>query len=94
MFRFDTEVGAVIPRVFLDDTDDDRAAVLGLVDQASMYPLADFDGTMKYVSWTNRRRSTATVAPPRARPRRSGSIPTRSSTCWAPCSTRFQARPG
>ena len=53
MFRFDTEVGAVIPRVFLDDTDDDRAAVLGLVDQVSMYPLADFDGTMKYVDWTN-----------------------------------------
>ena len=53
VFRFDTRCGVVIPRVFLDDTDDDRAAVRPLVDKISAYPLSDFDGTMKVVDWGN-----------------------------------------
>ena len=51
VFRFDTRVGVVIPRVFLDDTDEDRAEVQALVNQISMYPLEEFDGTLKVVDW-------------------------------------------
>ncbi|MGJ4843577.1 DUF1254 domain-containing protein [Leifsonia sp. Le1] len=53
VFRHDTRSGVVIPRVFLDDTDEDRAAVAPLVDQISVYPLTDYDGTMKIVDWGN-----------------------------------------
>ena len=51
-FRYDTSVGIIIPRVFMDDTDADRAAILPLVSQISMYPLDEYDGTMKSVDWT------------------------------------------
>lgn len=52
VFRYDTRVGVVIPRVFMDDTEDDRAAIQPLVNRISMYPLAEFDGTMKTVDWS------------------------------------------
>ncbi|MEN0083881.1 MAG: DUF1254 domain-containing protein [Leifsonia sp.] len=52
VFRYDTRCGVVIPRVFLDDTDEDRAAVLPLINQISVYPLADYDGTMKVIDWS------------------------------------------
>ncbi|KAB8193658.1 DUF1214 domain-containing protein [Nonomuraea phyllanthi] len=51
VFRYDTRGAVVIPRVFLDDTAEDRAAVRPLVDRISMYPLAEYDGTMKVVDW-------------------------------------------
>lgn len=53
VFRHDTRSGVVIPRVFLDDTAEDREEVTGLVNQISMYPLAEFDGTLKTTDWTN-----------------------------------------
>ena len=62
VLRYDTRVGAVIPRVFMDDTDEDRAAVLPFVERISMYPLAEFDGSLKRVDWT----SAPTFAPPAA----------------------------
>lgn len=37
----------------MDDTDADRAAVQPLVNQVSVYPLADFDATMKTVDWSD-----------------------------------------
>ncbi|GMA23263.1 hypothetical protein GCM10025864_10220 [Luteimicrobium album] len=52
VFRYDTRVGVAAPRVFLDDTDEDRALVRGLVDRISMYPLDEFDGTLKVVDWS------------------------------------------
>lgn len=51
VFRYDTRVAVVIPRVFMDDTDADRQAVQPLVDQISVYPLDDYDGTTKVVDW-------------------------------------------
>lgn len=51
VFRYDTRVAVVIPRVFMDDTDADRQAVQSLVDQISVYPLDDYDGTIKVVDW-------------------------------------------
>lgn len=53
VFRYDTRVGVVIPRIFLDDTADDRAEIGPLVDRIGMYPLAQFDGTVKVVDWAN-----------------------------------------
>ena len=51
VFRYDTVVGAVIPRLFMDDTAADREAVQPLVNQMSMYPLAQYDGTIKHTDW-------------------------------------------
>jgi len=51
VFRYGTRVCVVIPRVFLDDTDEDRAQVRELVNQISVYPLDEFDGTLKVVDW-------------------------------------------
>jgi len=52
VFRYDTRMGVVIPRFFLDDTDEDRAAILPLVNQVSMYPLAEYTGEVKLVDWS------------------------------------------
>ncbi|AHH16044.1 hypothetical protein NONO_c12370 [Nocardia nova SH22a] len=53
VFRYDTRIGVVIPRVFLDDTAEDRAAIAPLVDRISVYPLSEFDGTTKVVDWSD-----------------------------------------
>ncbi|GAA1061962.1 DUF1254 domain-containing protein [Agromyces bracchium] len=53
VFRYDTRIGIVIPRVFLDDTAEDRAAVAPVVNRISVYPLEKFDGTMKVTDWAN-----------------------------------------
>ena len=47
--RSSTELANIIPRVFLDDTDEDRAAIQTVLDQIVAYPLKDFDGTMKTI---------------------------------------------
>ncbi|MEU4433111.1 DUF1254 domain-containing protein [Nocardia rhamnosiphila] len=52
VFRFDTRCGVVIPRVFLDDTPQDREAIAPLIDRISVYPLSEFDGTTKVVDWS------------------------------------------
>jgi hypothetical protein len=52
MFRATTNTGFVIPRVFMDDTDADRAAVQPLVNQIDMYPLSKFDGKQKHRDWS------------------------------------------
>ncbi|MFI8976968.1 DUF1254 domain-containing protein [Nocardia asteroides] len=52
VFRHDTRSGVVIPRVFLDDTPADRAAIAPLVDRISMYPLSEYDGTVKVTDWS------------------------------------------
>ena len=39
------------PRVFMDDTPDDRQAIRPLVNQIVSYPLSEFDGTMKTKEW-------------------------------------------
>jgi hypothetical protein len=50
-FRSSTRTGYVIPRVFMDDTAADRAAIQSVINQITMYPLAEFDGSMKRVDW-------------------------------------------
>ncbi len=52
VFRSPTNTGVVIPRVFLNDTTEDRRAVLEMVSGISLYPLSRFDGKMKSKDWT------------------------------------------
>lgn len=39
------------PRIFLNDTDEDREAVKPLVNQLNAYPLSEFDGSVKIKNW-------------------------------------------
>ncbi len=39
------------PRVFLNDTDEDRAAVKPIINQINAYPLTEFNGEMKIIDW-------------------------------------------
>src|SRR5262249_34869366 len=38
-------------RVFQDDTPEDKATIQGLLSQVMVYPLTEFDGTMKTKDW-------------------------------------------
>ena len=52
VFRASTGTAFVVPRVFQDDTPDDRRAVQALIAGIDLYPLAKFDGTMKTRDWS------------------------------------------
>ena len=49
--RSPTELANAVPRVFLNDTTEDRAAIRSLVNQIVVYPVAEFDGQMKTVDY-------------------------------------------
>jgi len=53
IFRSQTNLGCVIPRVFQADDPADRQAVQPLLRQIMAYPLAEFDGTMKEKDWSD-----------------------------------------
>jgi hypothetical protein len=50
--RSSTELANFIPRIFMDYTKEDRAAIRPLVNQIVSYPLAEFDGKMKLVDYS------------------------------------------
>jgi hypothetical protein len=52
MFRFDTRIAVCIPRVFMDDTDSDRAAIQPVINQVMTYPLGEYTGQMRTTDWT------------------------------------------
>lgn len=52
VLRSSTEFGMIVPRIFMDDSDEDRKAIQPLINQIVMYPLKDFDGNMKIVDWS------------------------------------------
>ncbi|UTF60172.1 DUF1254 domain-containing protein [Gilvimarinus sp. DA14] len=52
VFRSQTNLGAVFPRIFMDDTAEDRKAIQPLIDQVSAYPLSEYTGEMKTVDWS------------------------------------------
>lgn len=52
VFRFDTRIAAVIPRVFMNDTDEDRAAIQPLINQVMAYSLADYTGDLRTTDWS------------------------------------------
>ena len=51
--RSSTEFTFAGPRIFLNDTDKDRAAIQPLLNQINAYPLAEFDGKMKPKDWNS-----------------------------------------
>jgi hypothetical protein len=46
-----TDLVAVFPRIFQDDTAEDKAAIQPLLSQVVVYPLSEFDGKMKTMDW-------------------------------------------
>ena len=52
VFRSSTNTGFVVPRVFQDDTLEDKRAVQSVLRQIMMYPLAEYDGTMNSTDWS------------------------------------------
>ncbi len=51
VFHSSTDLGVVIPRVFVNDDAADKAAVQPLVSKILMYPLSQYDGKMKTKDW-------------------------------------------
>ena len=50
-FARSTNTGFIAPRIFMDDTAEDRRAIQPVLRQIMMYPLAEYDGTMKSIDW-------------------------------------------
>lgn len=51
VFRSPTDLACVLPRTFQDDTPEDKAAIQSVLGQIMVYPLSEFDGTMKTKDW-------------------------------------------
>ena len=52
VIRSSTSLANIIPRVLMDDTAEDRAAIQPFINQIVAYPLKDFDGKMKTKDWS------------------------------------------
>ena len=50
--RSTTEFAVAMPRVFMDDTPEDHAAIQPALSQIQYYPLSQFDGKMKTKDWS------------------------------------------
>lgn len=53
VFRSSSNTGIVGPRIFQDDTPEDKKAVQEPLKGVMVYPLADYDGKMKSKDWAN-----------------------------------------
>ena len=51
VYRSRTDLAAIFPRVFQDDTPEDKRAIQPLLSQVMVYPLSEFDGKMKTKDW-------------------------------------------
>ncbi|MEN5033630.1 DUF1254 domain-containing protein [Pseudomonas sp. TWI929] len=51
--RSPTNLNNAIPRIFMDDTAEDRSAIQEKLNQVVAYPLSEFDGKMKTIDWKN-----------------------------------------
>ena len=50
--RSSTNFAATMPRIFLNDTPEDKAAIQPALNQILIYPLSQFDGKMKTKDWS------------------------------------------
>jgi len=50
--RSSTSVVFAVPRIFMDDTAEDHAAIQPVLNQIDFYPLSQFDGKMKTTDWS------------------------------------------
>lgn len=53
VFRASTSTGNVVPRIFMDDNAEDQAAIQDALRGVMMYPVDQYDGTMKTTDWNN-----------------------------------------
>jgi len=51
VFRCTTNTAFVGPRVFQDDTSEDKKAIQAVLQHVVMYPLSEYDGTLKRIEW-------------------------------------------
>jgi hypothetical protein len=52
VFRSSTNTGFIAPRIFMDDTAEDRKAIQPVLREILMYPLAEYDGKIKSIDWS------------------------------------------
>jgi len=52
VLRSSTSLAFTVPRIFMDDTPEDQAAVQPVLNQVVFYPLSQFDGKMKTKDWS------------------------------------------
>src|SRR5882724_11254524 len=52
VFSASTSTGFVAPRIFQDDTPEDKNAIQPVLSGIAMYPLSEYDGTMKSMNWS------------------------------------------
>ena len=50
--RSSTDFAVAMPRIFMDDTPEDHAAIQPALSQIQFYPLSQFDGKMKPMDWS------------------------------------------
>jgi len=53
VFHCSTQTAIVIPRVFQDDTPEDKRAIQSVLPGIGVYPVAQYDGTMQRTDWAN-----------------------------------------
>lgn len=53
VMRSPTSLANAIPRIFQNDTDEDRTAIQPLINQVVAYPLSEFTGEMKTIEWAS-----------------------------------------
>ncbi|MCD2180866.1 DUF1254 domain-containing protein [Rhizobium sp. GN54] len=53
VIRSSTSLANAIPRIFQDDTPEDKKAIQSAINQVVFYPLKDFNGEMKTIEWAN-----------------------------------------
>ena len=54
VYRSPTDLAAIFPRVFQDDTPEDKAAIQPLLRKVIVYPLSEFDDTIRFQSGRDR----------------------------------------
>ena len=52
LVRSSTSSAFSIPRIFMDDTEEDHKAIQPVINQVVFYPLSEFDGKMKIKDWS------------------------------------------
>jgi hypothetical protein len=60
VFRSSTNTGFVVPRIFQDDTPKDKEAVQGVLRKVMMYPVFEYDGTVKSTDWSKLKKVPST----------------------------------
>lgn len=62
VFRCSTNTAFVGPRLFQDDTAEDKKAIQSVLTQVVMYPLSEYDGKLKSIEWQKLPRKPAAAS--------------------------------